>query len=154
MRYVAGLLIFSFVTAQALAESPVAVDQGTRPQDRRNDDLQNLNGYFPFKPVDNVHAMEAAASEIRRRILVSQGLWPLPTKSPLNAVIHGRVEREDYVVDRVFFESAPGHFVTGSLYRPKQEVGLQIVACDPFAARTLGKWSVLRCRRGPREEPG
>ena len=38
-------------------------------------------------------------------------------------MIHGRVERDDYVVDRVFFESAPGHFVTGSLYRPKHKSG-------------------------------
>ncbi|HYF34989.1 MAG TPA: acetylxylan esterase, partial [Prosthecobacter sp.] len=32
---------------------------------------------------------------------------------------HGRVERDDYTIDRVFFESLPGHFVTGSLYLPK-----------------------------------
>ena len=30
-----------------------------------------------------------------------------------------RVERDDYTIDRVFFESFPGHYVTGSLYLPK-----------------------------------
>jgi dienelactone hydrolase len=138
MRYVAGLLIFSFVVSPTFAEAPLAVGEGTRPQDRRNDDLQNLNGYFPFKPVDNVQQWKRRQSEIRRRILVSQGLWPLPTKSPLNAVIHGRVEREDYVVDRVFFESAPGHFVTGSLYRPQQESGSKSM---PAILSPHGHWA-------------
>lgn len=59
------------------------------------------------------------AQDIRERILLASGLFPLPSKTPLNAVIHGRVEREDYTIERVFFESFPGHFVTGSLYRPK-----------------------------------
>src|SRR5690606_33656154 len=65
----------------------------------------------------------ARQAEVRRRILVSQGRWPMPTKAPLNAVIHGRVERDDYTVDRVFFESIPGHYVTGSLYRPRDKSG-------------------------------
>ncbi|MBX3439188.1 MAG: acetylxylan esterase, partial [Planctomycetaceae bacterium] len=79
--------------------------------------------YFPFEQVASAEAWPARQAEIRRRILVSQGLWPLPTKAPLNAVVHGRVERDDYTVDRVFFESMPGHYVTGSLYRPKGKSG-------------------------------
>ncbi len=43
----------------------------------------------------------------------------MPERTRLNAVIHGRVEREDYTVEKVFFESLPGHFVTGNLYLPK-----------------------------------
>jgi len=43
----------------------------------------------------------------------------MPTPAALNAVAHGRVERDDYTVEKVYFESLPGHFVTGNLYRPK-----------------------------------
>ena len=93
------------------------------PDDPRRGELVNLDGYFPFHPVANADQWEQRSAEIRRRILVSQGLWPLPTKAPLNAMIHGRVDRDDYVVDRVYFESIPGHFVTGSLYRPKDKRG-------------------------------
>lgn len=119
MRYLMGMLFLGCVAIQSLAEAPRAVVDGVQIRDRRNDALNNLNGYFPFKAVEGRAQWESRSAQIRRRILVSQGLWPLPTKSPLNAVIHGRVDRGDYVIDRVFFESAPGHFVTGSLYRPK-----------------------------------
>ncbi len=109
--------------AVAHAGPPRALPQGQQPQDARLGELRTLNSYFPFQPVASAEAWPARQAEIRRRILVSQGLWPLPSKAPLNPVVHGRVEREDYVVDCVFFESVPGHFVTGSLYRPKDKPG-------------------------------
>lgn len=95
----------------------------TTPEDVRRLPVKDLNGYFPFSVPSTVEEWQLRAEEVRRRILVSQGLWPMPTKTPLNAVIHGRVERDDFVVDKVFFESAPGLFVTGNLYRPKSFVG-------------------------------
>ncbi|MEI6235499.1 MAG: acetylxylan esterase [Planctomycetota bacterium] len=78
--------------------------------------------YFPFNH-DGLENFTAAWSErkqaVRDRLLLACGLFPLPTKTPINAVIHGRIERDDYTMDRVFFESFPGHFVCGNLYRPK-----------------------------------
>ena len=47
----------------------------------------------------------------------------MPAAPPLNAVVQGRVARDAYTVDRVFFESLPGQFVTGSLYRPAGRAG-------------------------------
>ena len=82
-----------------------------------------MNGYFPFTPPKSKAEWDPRADYVRRQILVSQGLWPMPTKTPLEAVVHGKVEREDYTVEKVFFQSLPGHFVTGSLYRPKGKTG-------------------------------
>ncbi len=59
------------------------------------------------------------AAELREHILVSNGLTPMPEKTPLNAHIFGRIEREDYTVEKVYFEAYPGFFTTGNLYRPK-----------------------------------
>jgi hypothetical protein len=42
----------------------------------------------------------------------------MPEKATLNAQIFGRIERLDYPVDKVYFESYPGFFLTGNLYRP------------------------------------
>jgi hypothetical protein len=58
------------------------------------------------------------AAFVRDHILVSCGLWPMPKKEPLNPQIFGRIERDGYSVEKVFFESYPGFFVTGNLYRP------------------------------------
>ncbi|MBI5396489.1 MAG: acetylxylan esterase [Verrucomicrobia bacterium] len=84
--------------------------------------LRELNSsYFPFN-ADGPAIPEGFAQRkeaVRNRILLAAGLFPLPTKTPLNAVIHGRIERDDYTIDRVFFESFPGHFVCGNLYLPK-----------------------------------
>jgi len=91
--------------------------------DIRTQPPKDLNGYFPFSPSSSLSEWETRKDYVRRQILVSQGLWPMPTKTPLNAVIHGKIERDTYTVEKVYFESTPGFFVTGSLYRPKNPKG-------------------------------
>ena len=72
---------------------------------------------------------EQRAAAIRRHILVCAGLWPLPEKTPLKAQVFGRIERDDYAVEKVFFESLPGFFVCGNLYRPLGEGPFPALAC-------------------------
>ena len=72
---------------------------------------------------------EQRAAAIRRHILVCAGLWPLPEKTPLKAQVFGRIEREGYAVEKVFFESLPGFFVCGNLYRPLGEGPFPGIAC-------------------------
>lgn len=105
------------------ADTPRVFPTGELPADSRLEELRTLNSYFPFQNVENKQEWEKRRAEIRRRILISQGLWPEPTKTELQAVIHGAVDHEDYTVERVYFQSIPGHYVTGSLYRPKGKVG-------------------------------
>jgi hypothetical protein len=97
--------------------------EGTLPNDSRLAPLKDLNGYFPFTPPKSRLEWEARAEHVRRQILVAEGLWPMPTKTPLNAVIHGKIDRPEYTIEKVYFESVPGFFVTGNLYRPKNVKG-------------------------------
>ena len=103
-------------TAGGLAQTPVA-------QDPRLGQLRDLDAHFPFTPSATKEAWEERAARLRRQVRVALGLWPWPSRTPLNAVVHGTVTREGYTVGRVFFESVPGHFVTGSLYRPTGRSG-------------------------------
>lgn len=88
-------------------------------EDIRRQPLKDLNGYFPFTPPRTLREWEQRKEYVRRQILVAAGLWPMPTKTPLNVVIHGKIDCDGYSVEEVCFESAPGFFVTGNLYRPK-----------------------------------
>lgn len=84
----------------------------------RHQPLKDLDGYFPFNPPESLDQWEQRKEYVRRQVLVATGLWPMPTKTPLNPVVHGRIEGDGYTVEKVYFESAPGFFVTGNLYRP------------------------------------
>lgn len=103
--------------------SAAALPLGLSAADVRLQPLKDLNGYFPFSVPGSVPDWEARKADVRRQILVAEGLWPMPAKTPLNAVIHGRIDCGEYTVEKVFFESAPGFFVTGNLYRPKNVSG-------------------------------
>lgn len=61
---------------------------------------------------------DAYAAHARQRIQEGAGLAPWPKRTPLNAVVHSRRAHAGYTVENVFFESVPGVFVTGNLYRP------------------------------------
>jgi hypothetical protein len=93
------------------------------PQDIRLQPLKDLNGYFPFTPPATRADWERRAEAVRRRLLVALGLWPMPARTPLQPVVHGGIEQENYRVEKVFFESVPGFYVTGNLYRPIKPSG-------------------------------
>jgi dienelactone hydrolase len=107
----------------AAADVPRALPAGTLPEDARLAPPKDLNGYFPFAVPKSKSDWDMRAEYVRRQILLAEGLWPMPTKTPLNAVIHGKIDRPEYTVEKAYFESAPGFFVTGNLYRPKDVQG-------------------------------
>lgn len=63
------------------------------------------------------------AATIREGILQGAGLTPLPAKCALHPLIRDRREHNGYRVENVAFESLPGFFVTGNLYRPLRALG-------------------------------
>jgi len=116
-RSIVGVLAcLSFVPFSVAA--PRALPDGEVPADARLGALKHLDNYFPFTPSASPAEWKVRAEFVKRQILVSQGIWPMPTRTPLNAVIHGKQDMGDYTIEKVYFESYPGHYVTGSLYRP------------------------------------
>lgn len=106
MRRLAIPLVVLLVITSAAAEDP------------RLQPPKDLDGYFPFEVSESKQAWEKRATELRLQMRVALGVHPEPERSPLNAVIHGELDRGDYSVAKVYFESLPGFFVTGNLYRP------------------------------------
>ena len=138
-----ALAVVFTVTSFAEAAAPRALPAGQLPNDTRLAPPKDLNGYFPFTPPTTKDAWAQRAEFVRRQVLVSQGLWPMPTKTPLNAVIHGKIDKGEYTVEKAYFESAPGFFVTGNLYRPKGKSGKA-----PAVLFAHGHWKDARLSEG------
>jgi len=94
------------------------------PADGRLTKVRTLNDTdFNLVVPPTREAWEARKKAVREQVLVANGLWPLPEKTPLNPVIHGKIERKGYTIEKVHFASLPGHYVTGNLYRPTNGKG-------------------------------
>ena len=59
----------------------------------------------------------------RRKIREGLGLSPLPAPTPLRPIVRSFRQQDGYTVENVAFESLPGLYVTGNLYRPAQGEG-------------------------------
>lgn len=118
----AGLLVLVAVVPlsadRARGQSPRGLEAGSALPDCRLGPPRHLNGRHPFQPVGSAAEWAVRRTAICRRVAVSAGLWPMPERIPLCPVVHGQIDQGDYTVEKVFFESWPGHFVTGNLYRP------------------------------------
>ncbi len=133
--FAAGYLGFAGASP-AVAGAVRVLPDGKLPSDDRLGELKDLNGYFPFTPSSSPEQWQQRKEEVRRQVLLACGLWPMPVKRPIEATVHGRVEREEYTVERVHFESSPGLYVTGSLYRPRDKQGPLPMILSPH-----GHWS-------------
>jgi dipeptidyl aminopeptidase/acylaminoacyl peptidase len=51
------------------------------------------------------------------------GLWPLPERTPLHATVTGTLDRDPVTIEKLHFQSRPGLYVTGNLYRPQKVEG-------------------------------
>lgn len=118
MKHLITLAIFASLASSLLADAPRVLPEGKLPNDARLQAPKDLNGFFPFKVPATLEEWEKRAADLRQRILVSNGLWPMPERTPLNAVVHGKVTRPGFTVEKVYFESVPGLYVTGLLFRP------------------------------------
>ncbi|YCM46103.1 acetylxylan esterase [Verrucomicrobiaceae bacterium 227] len=120
MKQIALLLA---LLASPLSATPRALPEGELPNDKRLGDLKDLNGYFPFTAPTSKEEWTDRGAKIKHALKVSAGLFPEPDRTPLNPVIHGKVDGGDFTVEKVYFETRPGFFLTGSLYRPKGGTG-------------------------------
>lgn len=62
-------------------------------------------------------------TEYRRQLAEMLGLWPAPEKTDLKATITGTLDHPQFTVEKLYFQSRPGLYVTGNLYIPKGLTG-------------------------------
>ena len=127
-----GALGLTFTDWMTVSEAVAAAASGTPDLAPLNRFPRMVQEYFVRRVRRVESAGEQARSEwktradaedylasVRERIQKCFGPWP--DKTPLNARVTGKVERDAYHIENIIFESRPGFLVTGNLYVPKNK---------------------------------
>lgn len=89
--------------------------------------LRNLDSHIPFSPPEDLEQWQKRSDQLRLQLQVAVGLWPYPILNAVSPSIYGRRDMDGYSVEKCVFESLPGLFVTGTLFRPaKVEPGQKL----------------------------
>ncbi|HAB10720.1 MAG TPA: hypothetical protein DCE47_03395, partial [Planctomycetaceae bacterium] len=114
-------VLLSLVACDVKAARPDRIfPEGQAPADSRLKAPRALGDkYHPWAAPETLKEWNTVSERVRLQLRVATGLWPAWPRGPIKSVIHGKVDRGDYTVEKVYFASLPGHYVTGSLYRPK-----------------------------------
>lgn len=139
MRFISTWLLAAVVAVAGATSALVA--RGQAPAARSP--YRTLDDRFDPPHYSTVDAWKPRAAYVREHVLASAGLLPLPEKTPLRPAIFGEIRQSDHIVAKVHFESLPGFFVTGNLYRP--------VGDGPFPAilSAHGHWTYGRLENTP-----
>jgi dienelactone hydrolase/pimeloyl-ACP methyl ester carboxylesterase len=122
--------LFGFVILLSGLSGPAAAESGGRSLAPLNRFPRMVQEYF----VEQVRQVERQADQRRAAIQsrqeaeayvrevqekIQQCFGPWPEKTPLNPRVTSVVERDQYRIENVIFESRPGFLVTANLYVPK-----------------------------------
>ncbi len=86
-------------------------------QEYLRQEAETVEANFPGE-IKTAQDWHRARARLREEYFDMLGLWPLPEKTPLHPVVTRTLDRDDYAVDMLHYQSRPGLYVTGNLYRP------------------------------------
>lgn len=122
-----------------------------KPVLRQGDFYTVEQGAAELKKLESMYSnreqWEARRKMLRKNILRGMNLSPLPERSPLNAVLGDKRIHDGYSVQNVYFESIPGFYLCGNLYRPQNDSEKHPGILCPhghFDGDTLGAWGRFR----------
>ena len=73
----------------------------------------------PLLGIDDPETWKDRRAELQGQLREMLGLEPLPERTPMAVEVREVVDRPDFVVEAILYQSSPGLYVTGNLYRPK-----------------------------------
>lgn len=122
MKYQAILLVI-FITVgglscQKMPQRPNVTEPELRQGDYHSEDEAKLQLAEFSRTYSTLEEWKLRARGIREGICRGAGLSVPPQKCGLNPITHSKRTYEGYTVENVAFQSLPGFFVTGNLYRP------------------------------------
>ena len=118
VRVIVAVVALGALIMPALSDQPSPGQSKVFRDTRAAVPPQNLDTPRSFPHYATLEDWERRRSDIRRQILVSCGLDPLPPKTPLKPHVFGKVERDGYTIEKVAIQTYPGFYLCGNLYRP------------------------------------
>ena len=108
-------------------------------RDRRNTEIRHTDRHYAMRSYSRAQWEERAAF-LRKQILFSAGLLPLPERTPLNPPTGEPIVHDDYSVSAVLLETHPGFFLGGNLYRPAGRPGPFPAVVSPHGHWRYGRF--------------
>jgi dienelactone hydrolase len=87
--------------------------------------LRTLYDASGFKPFESKDEWLKRRESLRRQVLISAGMWPMPPKGDLKPQVYGKEVRDGYTIEKVVLETFPGFYLSGNLFRPAPWVPIQ-----------------------------
>ncbi len=103
------------VASKLILDKPILRQGHFHSEKAARDELTMLSQSY-----SNMDEWKLRAEKLRKSILRGAELFPFPEKCNLKPIIHSKRKYNGYTVENVAFESLPGFFVTGNLYRPTE----------------------------------
>ncbi len=139
-RYFAPALL----TALLAAAHPVtAQEMDTVNTPNKAASIRTLNTHHAFRPPATRREWETRAERLRKQILFSAGLWPLPERTALDPIWTGREEIEGCIIEKVAIQTLPGFYLCGNLYRPAREKGPFPAIANPHGHTNAGRLEMM-----------
>ncbi len=136
------LLLLLLGCKNAQNEPPVLKQDAYYTVEQGREELARLESMYT-----NKEEWELRRQLLRKEILKGMDLSPLPERTSLNPVIGSRRTKDGYTVENVYFESIPGFYVCGNLYRPFDDTQKHPGILCPhghFEGDTLGAYGRFR----------
>ena len=130
------MLLLGFAVALvAPAVSPAQMPE----QDHRNTEIRHTDRHYSMSTYTR-EEWELRAKFLRKQILFSAGLVPMPEKKPLNPRYGESVVHDDYSVSAVLLETYPNFFLGGNLYLPTGQPGPFPAVVSPHGHWRYGRF--------------
>jgi len=118
--------VLGLVAAVTLSHSAIGQEYGSPDRGQPGDEM--IQAYLKsetdkihdgfLRDVKSLDDWNKLRPKYARQYFHMLGLSPMPRKTPLKATVTGTLSGDGYAVDLLHYQSRPGLYVTGNLYRP------------------------------------
>ena len=111
--------------------------------------LRTLNDVMTPVSPESLSAWETTKKELVETLKFASSIELLAHDAPLCAQVFDTMEFENFVIEKVIFQSLPGYYVTGNLYRPKDTSKRYPAILNPHGHWTHGRRETIDRARIP-----